>query len=105
MRAPWRRATRHRIAAREHEMPGVEQQAHVVAGVGHQAIDLGFRLHDGAHVVMEREAHAALLADARATALSFAQNSGHCRVGRAPADAKAARTDRRRCCRDLRRTP
>ena len=35
-------------------MPRVEEQPDRFAGAGHQGVDLGVRLDDGAHVVMER---------------------------------------------------
>src|SRR6185369_223663 len=44
----------HRIAACEEAMAGIEEQADILAGVGHQQIDLGIALDDRAHVVMER---------------------------------------------------
>ena len=51
---------RDRIAAGEYQVPGVEQQRDVVAGVGHQPVDFGFCLHHGAHMVVKGKTHAAL---------------------------------------------
>ena len=50
---------RNRIAAREDEMAGVEQQPHIVARRRHQPVDLLLGLHDRSHMVMEREPYAA----------------------------------------------
>ena len=51
---------RHRVPAGKHQVPRIEQQPHVVAGAGHQPVDLGLRLYDGAHVVVEGQPHAVL---------------------------------------------
>jgi hypothetical protein len=49
---------RHRVAG-EHQVAGVEQQADIGVGAGHQSVDLGFWIHDRSHVVVKREVNPA----------------------------------------------
>ena len=46
------------IATGEHAVTGVEQQAGRLAGASHQSVDVRVALHNRAHVVMKRHAHA-----------------------------------------------
>ena len=52
------RQHRDRIAAGERHVAAVEQQPDVVAGVLHEAVDVGGRLDVRAHVMVIRETHA-----------------------------------------------
>ena len=105
MRAPWRRATATGSPPAKTRCPVSSSSPTSSVVLGHQPIDLRLGLHDRAHVMVEREANAALRADARATAFSRSQNARPLRVARAPAARTAARPGCRRCCRDLLRTP
>ena len=104
MRCACRRATATGSPPAKTQMTGIEQQPDVVARFRHQAIDLGLGLHDRAHVMMEREAHAARAQVLRDLVEPRAERRPVARP-RAPADATAARRGRRRCCRGLRRRP